>query len=102
MPRKVTPHTLRHTDAMTLFAAGIDTTMIAMWLGHEHTQTTQIYLHGDLTIKERALAPTAPLTTRPAATNRPTPSSRSSKHCDYPGQRDTNTAPGNTSPTAPG
>lgn len=62
---KVTPHTLRHTAAMTLLAAGVDTTVIAMWLGHEHTQTTQIYLHGDLTIKERALARTAPLTTTP-------------------------------------
>lgn len=62
---KVTPHTLRHTAAMTLLAAGVDTTVIAMWLGHEHTQTTQIYLHGDLTIKERALARTAPLTTPP-------------------------------------
>ena len=45
---------------MTLLAAGVDTTVIALWLGHEHTQTTQIYLHGDLTMKERALARTAP------------------------------------------
>jgi site-specific recombinase XerD len=63
--KKVTPHTLRHTAAMTLLAAGVDTTVIAMWLGHEHTQTTQIYLHGDLTMKERALARTAPLDTPP-------------------------------------
>lgn len=62
---KVTPHTLRHTAAMTLLAAGVDTTVIALWLGHEHTQTTQIYLHGDLTMKERALARTAPASTPP-------------------------------------
>jgi site-specific recombinase XerD len=63
--KRVTPHTLRHTAAMTLLAAGVDTTVIAMWLGHEHTQTTQIYLHGDLTTKERALARTKPLDTPP-------------------------------------
>jgi integrase/recombinase XerD len=62
---KVTPHTLRHTAAMTLLAGGVDTTVIAMWLGHEHTQTTQIYLHGDLTTKEHALARIAPLNTPP-------------------------------------
>ncbi|MEZ5240094.1 MAG: tyrosine-type recombinase/integrase, partial [Microthrixaceae bacterium] len=67
---KVTPHTLRHTAAMTLLAAGVDTSVIAMWLGHEHTQTTQIYLHGDLATKERALARTAPATT-PAGRYRP-------------------------------
>lgn len=63
--RRVTPHTLRHTAAMTLLAAGVDTTVIAMWLGHEHTQTTQIYLHGDLTMKEKALARLAPPDTPP-------------------------------------
>jgi site-specific recombinase XerD len=63
--KNVTPHTLRHTAAMTLLAAGVDTSVIAMWLGHEHTQTTQIYLHGDLTIKEKALARTTPPHTRP-------------------------------------
>lgn len=62
---KVTPHTLRHTTAMTLLAAGIDTTVIAMWLGHEHTQTTQIYLHGDLTMKQHALDRTVPANTPP-------------------------------------
>jgi site-specific recombinase XerD len=63
--KNVTPHTLRHTAAMTLLAAGVDTTVIAMWLGHEHTQTTQIYLHGDLTMKEKAIARTAPPNTHP-------------------------------------
>ena len=61
----VTPHTLRHTAAMTLLASGVDITVIALWLGHEHTQTTQIYLHGDLTMKEKALARTAPPNTPP-------------------------------------
>ena len=56
----VTPHTLRHTTAMTLLAAGVDTTVIALWLGHEHAQTTQTYLHGDLTIKQTALDRTTP------------------------------------------
>jgi site-specific recombinase XerD len=57
--KRVTPHVLRHSSAMALLAAGVDTSVIALWLGHEHVQTTQIYLHGDLSIKERALARTA-------------------------------------------
>ena len=72
--KTVTPHTLRHTAAMTLLAAGVDTAVIALWLGHEHTQTTQIYLHGDLTMKERALARTTPpAATRPLPAPRPPP-----------------------------
>ena len=58
--KPVTPHTLRHTAAMRLLEAGVDTSVIALWLGHERTETTQIYLHADLGIKERALARTAP------------------------------------------
>ena len=54
--KNVTPHTLRHSCAMALLAAGVDTSVIALWLGHEQIQTTQIYLHGDPTMKERALA----------------------------------------------
>jgi integrase/recombinase XerD len=61
--KRVTPHVLRHSCAMQLLAAGVDTSVIALWLGHEHIQTTQIYLHGDLSVKERALARTAPATT---------------------------------------
>jgi len=53
--RKVTPHTLRHSCAMALLHAGVDTTVIALWLGHEQTDTTMIYLHADLTLKEKAL-----------------------------------------------
>jgi site-specific recombinase XerD len=54
--KNVTPHTLRHSTAMMLLRAGVDLTVIALWLGHESTETTQIYLHADMTIKERALA----------------------------------------------
>jgi len=54
--KHVTPHTMRHTAAMTLLKAGVDTSVIALWLGHEGTETTQIYLHADMTIKEQALA----------------------------------------------
>jgi integrase/recombinase XerD len=53
--KNVTPHTLRHTTAMALLRAGVDISVIALWLGHESTETTQIYLHADMTIKERAL-----------------------------------------------
>jgi site-specific recombinase XerD len=59
--KKVSPHVLRHTAAMRLLAAGTDTTVIALWLGHESVATTQIYSHADLAIKEKALARTAPL-----------------------------------------
>jgi integrase/recombinase XerD len=63
--KAVTPHALRHTCAMRLLAAGVDTSVIALWLGHQGVQTTQIYLHADLAIKERALARTAPTNTTP-------------------------------------
>ena len=54
--KTVTPHTLRHTKAMDLLRSGVDLTVIALWLGHESTQTTQIYLHADMRLKEQALA----------------------------------------------
>jgi integrase/recombinase XerD len=63
--KTISPHTLRHTAAMRLLHAGNDITVIALWLGHESTQTTQIYLHADLALKERALARTAPPNTTP-------------------------------------
>lgn len=56
--KNVTPHTLRHTAAMRLLHAGIDVTVIALWLGHQSIETTQIYVHADMSIKERALART--------------------------------------------
>src|SRR3989449_7649766 len=57
--KRVSPHVLRHTCAMQLLQAGVDRSVIALWLGHESVETTQIYLHADLTMKERALALTA-------------------------------------------
>jgi integrase/recombinase XerD len=63
--KKVTPHVLRHTAAMRLLQAGVDTSVIALWLGHEQIETTQIYLHADLEIKERALARTTPTEAKP-------------------------------------
>jgi site-specific recombinase XerD len=54
--KTITPHVLRHSAAMRLLSAGIDTSFIALWLGHEQVETTQIYLHADLAIKEQALA----------------------------------------------
>lgn len=54
--KRVTPHTLRHTAAMALLHAGIDTSVIALWLGHESPVTTHVYLHADMTVKERALS----------------------------------------------
>jgi integrase/recombinase XerD len=63
--KQVSPHVLRHTAAMALLHAGVDTSVIALWLGHESVETTQIYLHADLTLKERALARTAPRTGKP-------------------------------------
>jgi integrase/recombinase XerD len=54
--KNITPHTLRHTAAMSLLRAGVDTSVIALWLGHEDAETTQVYLHADMTIKEQALA----------------------------------------------
>ena len=50
---------------MELPRSGVDTAVIALWLGHERVETTQIYVHADLSIKERALARTAPLHTKP-------------------------------------
>jgi len=63
--KRVTPHVLRHTAAVTLLRAGNDRAVIALWLGHESIETTQMYLDADLTMKERALARTAPLRTPP-------------------------------------
>ena len=63
--KRVSAHVLRHTAAMRLLQAGVDTSVIALWLGHERLDTTQIYLHADLALKERALARTTPPDTKP-------------------------------------
>ncbi len=58
--KRVTPHVLRHTAAMELLQAGIDRAVIALWLGHESVETTQIYLDANLALKEAILAKTKP------------------------------------------
>ena len=63
--KQISPHVLRHSAAMRLLAAGVDTTVIALWLGHENVATTQIYIHADLALKEKALARTAPQHAQP-------------------------------------
>jgi integrase/recombinase XerD len=63
--KKVTPHVLRHSCAMNLLRGGVDRTVLALWLGHEQVETTSIYLHADLSIKERALNRTRPANVRP-------------------------------------
>lgn len=63
--KRVTMHTLRHTAAMNLLTAGVDTSTIALWLGHEQERTTHIYLHADLELKQRTLDRIAPPEGRP-------------------------------------
>lgn len=53
--RRISPHTLRHTTAMHLLQSGVDITLIALWLGHESTATTHLYVEADLAMKEAAL-----------------------------------------------
>src|SRR5215510_15068273 len=65
--KRVTPHVLRHSAAMELLQAGVDRSVIALWLGHESIETTQIYLDADLALKEKALAKTAPMAKGKAA-----------------------------------
>ena len=59
--KRITPHVLRHTAAMELQQAGVDRSMIALWLGHESVDTTQIYLDANLALKEEILAKTNPV-----------------------------------------
>lgn len=63
--KRVTPHVLRHTAAMELLQAGVDRSLIAIWLGHESLDTTQIYLDANLALKEEILAKTRPLNGKP-------------------------------------
>ena len=69
--KHVTPHVLRHTAAMELLQAGVDRSVIALWLGHESIETTQVYLDADLALKERALAKLAQADAKPSGRYRP-------------------------------
>jgi site-specific recombinase XerD len=64
--KRVSPHTLRHSTAMELLQHGVDQTVIALWLGHESVETTQVYIHADLRMKEKALSRVAAPGIRPA------------------------------------
>jgi integrase/recombinase XerD len=63
--KRVTPHVLRHSAAMQLLQNGVDRTVIALWLGHESVETTQMYIHADIQLKEKAMARTKPVTASP-------------------------------------
>jgi integrase/recombinase XerD len=65
MGKRVSPHVLRHSTAMDLLQNGVDRTVIALWLGHESVETTQIYVHADMRLKEKALARVKSTTSRP-------------------------------------
>lgn len=63
--KRLHPHVLRHSCAMSLLQARVDRAVIALWLGHADIRSTDAYIHADLTIKERALAMTTPPSVRP-------------------------------------
>lgn len=63
--KHVTLHTLRHTATMNLLAQGVDVAVIALWLGHQRTQSTDAYLHADMNIKQIAIDRTRPPNTKP-------------------------------------
>jgi site-specific recombinase XerD len=62
--KRVSPHVLRHSAAMTLLHSGVDSAMIALWLGHETMDTIQMYLHASLELKQQALEKTTPVNGR--------------------------------------
>ena len=53
--KNLTPHTLRHSTAMHLRHSGVDSAVIALWMGHQDIRSTQVYIHADLKLKEKAL-----------------------------------------------
>lgn len=85
--KSVSPHVLRHSAAMELLQAGVDCSVIALWLCHESVETTQTYLHAHLALKEAALAKLKPTSaaSEPASsrTTACSPSSRRSERPDY-------------------
>jgi len=64
--KRISPHVLRHSTAMDLLQHGVDRSVIALWLGHESVDTTQIYLTANLEMKEKALALATPMNVRAA------------------------------------
>jgi len=64
--KRVTPHVLRHSAAMQLLQNGVDRTVIALWLGHESVESTQMYVHADIQIKEQAMAKTTQVAVSPS------------------------------------
>jgi integrase/recombinase XerD len=64
--KRISPHVCRHTTAMDLLHHGVDRSVIALWLGHESAETTQMYLHADMLLKEKALSRTNSLGVKPA------------------------------------
>jgi site-specific recombinase XerD len=70
--KHVTPHTMRHSCAMLLRSAGVDMSVIAVWLGHASTASTDVYLHADMAIKQQALALVTPVTAKPGRYKPPT------------------------------
>ena len=94
--KRVTPHTLRHTCAMGMLAAELDVATIALWLGHSNIKSSEIYIHADMTLKEKALARVARPPPPSTATDRPTPSSPSSKPYNYARSKTRNPPPART------
>jgi hypothetical protein len=80
--KRVHPHVLRHTCAMSL-QAGVDTAVIALWLGHAGVRSTDAYVHADITIKEKALALTTPAAARPGRYRPPDKVLAFLEACDY-------------------
>jgi site-specific recombinase XerD len=71
--KHLTPHVLRHSCAMQLLQNGVDSAVIALWLGHADLRSTDAYMHADLTIKEKALARTTPANVKPGRYRPPDP-----------------------------
>jgi integrase/recombinase XerD len=68
--KRVSPHVIRHGTAMALLQAGVNLAVIAAWLGHESVETTNVYVHANLAMKEKALARVQPMDTIPSIPSR--------------------------------